>query len=318
MHRAKKTKINTTRELTVDELVAILRYSQLPTLVVEDPGDVCLYSWWVERHLFGNYKVDVLASGGKANLLRIYERNGEFAHVPVVFVANRGMWLFTRIPKHYKNIIWTQGYSVDNDLYSGACQTSVVANKEKIGHRVRSNLSSMGGLENLLEPNSAYWKVLESIIRWFAFEVEKFRNRVEKSIEMNKKGSPVVVRKEEWQVQEHVLNTAKDKVFRSEIFPKVNSGLNKIIPEGETELDTDFCRHRGFQYPKSETIEEIRQAYRFKLPGKFLFEMLERFSGIPLPGLYNVALVNYESAPSSQRLIMEITRKLEEQRFVFS
>ena len=306
-------------EFTVDELVALLRYSQLPTVVVEDPSDVCIYSWWVERHLFGNYKVDVLAAGGKANLLRIYERKSEFAHVPVVFVANRGMWLFTKIPKHYKDIIWTQGYSVDNDLYSGACQRSI-ADQEKIEYSVESNLSSMGGLENLLDPDSAYWRVLESIIRWFAFEVEEFRSskkqlQVQETIRIDQKGHQVVLRRNKWKVQKHVLNAAEDEEFRLEIFPEVNSSLNEIVPKGETELDTDFRKRRGFRYPKSQTIEEIRQAYRFKLPGKFLFEMLDRFSNVTFPGLYNVALVNYEFAPGSQRLILDIARKLDKQRF---
>ena len=102
----------------VAELVALLSISQLPTVVVEESSDVRLWNRWIGHRLFGTYNVDVLAAGGLANLLRVYERRHEITHVPVVFVANRGMWLFTRISERYDDIIWTKGYSVENDVYS--------------------------------------------------------------------------------------------------------------------------------------------------------------------------------------------------------
>ena len=232
----------------VGELVALLSISQLPTIVVEELSDARIYSRSVEQRLFGTYNVDVLAVGGRINLLSLYERRDEFAHLPVAFVVNKGMWLFLgELPKAYSDIICTQGYSIENDVYA------------------------ISGVENLLDPTRA-WEhrlVQEAIIRWFAFEVE------------------------EW---------------LAGMLPEVNKRLDDLVPEGNTKLDKAFLNHGGFRWPGTQITEKISDKYRFNLPGKLLFEMLARFSSIPLHGLYSVALADYESAP--RKLIQEIREKL--------
>ena len=137
----------------VDELVVTLRDSQLPSLLVENHSDVRIYSRWVSMRLFGSYSVDVRAVGGREKLLQIYERSNEFSHVPVAFVANRGMWLFTRIPREYQDIIWTKGYSLANDLY----------------------LDAQSVLERLLDSHEVveHQQVLYSVCKWYAFVVEE-------------------------------------------------------------------------------------------------------------------------------------------------
>ena len=135
---------------TIDELVETLRRSQLPTVIVEGKDDMLIYRWVEER--VGTQNANVLSAGGRDNLLSVYKRRNEYAHLPVAFVADRDMWLFSGIPSNYHDIIWTKGYSIENDLYSGA------------------------KLENLLSAEEAevHQQVLYSIIEWFAFEVEEF------------------------------------------------------------------------------------------------------------------------------------------------
>ena len=58
--------------------------------------------------------------GGRETLLAVYKRRNEFAHLPVAFVADRDLWLFSGIPPDYPDIIWTEGYSIENDLYADA------------------------------------------------------------------------------------------------------------------------------------------------------------------------------------------------------
>ena len=241
----------------VGALVALFRISQLPTLVVEDASDVHIYSRWVEQHLFGTYKVDVLAAGGRENLLNLYERRNEFADLPVVFIVNRGMWLFSGIPKFYDHadIIFTQGYSIENDIYS------------------------RGGVEYLLDSaiSKEYWVVRESIIRWFAIEVEE---------------------------------------FSAGVLSEFNINLDELVPKDQNELKITCLRTSPFHYPRARTIENIRRWYRFKLPGILLFQMLARFSDTSLEGLYNTALVNYESTAGPQSLISKIKERLDQQRSV--
>lgn len=134
----------------VDELVATLRNSQKPNIVVEGKNDTIIYRRLVER--IGIFKVDFHASGSRTKLLQVYDRRSEFSDVPVAFIADRDMWLFSGVRAGYDDIIWTRGYSIENDLYVSA------------------------ELENFLEIHQieAHGKTLDAVCAWFAFEVEEF------------------------------------------------------------------------------------------------------------------------------------------------
>ena len=135
--------------LTENVLVATLRRSRLPTVLVEGKDDHQIYQW-AERRV-GIQSANVLPVGGRETLLAVYKRRNEFAHLPVAFVADRDLWLFSGIPPGYPDIIWTEGYSIENDLYADA------------------------NLENLLDAGEAaeHQQVLDSIVEWFVFEVEE-------------------------------------------------------------------------------------------------------------------------------------------------
>ena len=140
------------RHLTVDELVSTLRRSKLPTVVVEGRNDMQILRWMED--LLKTHEIDILGVGGRPNLLAIYDRKSEFEHLPIAFIADRDKELFTQLPEGYEDIIWTQGYSIENDLYAGAEPS----------------------LENLMDPQEAaeHRQLLNTVIKWFAFEVEEF------------------------------------------------------------------------------------------------------------------------------------------------
>ena len=135
---------------TADELVAALRRSDLPTVLVEGQEDMRIYRWVEER--LGARTANVLPADGREKLLSVYARRQEFPDLPVAFVADRDMWLFSGIPSDYDGMIWTEGYSIENDLYAGA------------------------ELENLLDPDERtdHQQLLDAIVEWFAFEVEEY------------------------------------------------------------------------------------------------------------------------------------------------
>ena len=137
---------------TVDELVSILRRSKLPTVVVEGRDDMRVFRWMED--LINAHEVDVLGVGGRPNLFAIYDRRSEFAHLSVAFIADRDKELFTQLPAGYEDVIWTKGYSIENDLYAGAEPS----------------------LESLMDPHEAdeHRQLLNTIVKWFAFEVEEF------------------------------------------------------------------------------------------------------------------------------------------------
>ena len=244
------------QDLTVDELVATLRRSQLPTVIVEGKDDMRIYRWVEER--VSNQKADVQSAGGKENLLSVYERRDEYAHLPVAFVADRDMWLFSGISPIYHDIIWTRGYSIENDLYAGA------------------------DLENLLNADEVeeHQQVLDSIIEWFAFEVE-----------------------------EHL----KGREARGA------TSCNRVVLPGETKIDKGFRNSHGFRPPNQKLHQQIKAAYQLQLRGKLLFEILVRFLSASdrdvkhsTFGLYEIAFKMTPSHPLMDRLIREIERTITE------
>ena len=139
---------------TLENLVIALRLSNKPNIVVEGKDDEIIYGRLVER--LGRFDVGFFSAGSKNTLLHLYEElsqyenAGDFRHTPVAFIADRDMWLFRGIPACYDNIIWTEGYSIENDLYSHAKLS------ERVGNKVEYN------------------QILDAISMWFAYKVEEY------------------------------------------------------------------------------------------------------------------------------------------------
>ena len=136
---------------TVDELVETIKRSSLPTILVEGTDDVMIYRWMQGQ--LGFAQGDFLFCGGRNALLELFQRRLEFAGKKVVFVADRDMWLYSAVPAEYAGVIFTEGYSIENDVYSHS------------------------DIERLLEVNEAaeHRLLVEAIGQWFAFEVEEYR-----------------------------------------------------------------------------------------------------------------------------------------------
>jgi hypothetical protein len=140
--------------ITVDELVATLKRSNLPTILVEGADDVMIYRQ-IERQ-FGARKVNILPCGGRNTLLKVFERSSEFPHLKVHFMADKDMWVFESVPEKYATISFTNGYSIENDLYADGFKR----------------------LDELLDADELVHKaaLLENVAEWFASEVEKYLN----------------------------------------------------------------------------------------------------------------------------------------------
>ena len=140
----------TPNPMTVEQLVGVLRRSRKPSIVVEGDDDVIIYRELAKR--IGILEVALRSSGGREKLLQVYDRRSEFTQIPVAFIADQDMWLFSGIEPSYEDVIWTNGYSIENDLYSDA------------------------DLERLLDESDTaeHQQILDSISTWFAFAVEEY------------------------------------------------------------------------------------------------------------------------------------------------
>ena len=156
----------------------ILRSGTKRMVIVEGPTDQRIYQW--VRIRFSTRRARVLYAGSISVLLRIYDQKTELfddRDVAVAFMADRDLerlfrrsaWsgressplsdseverLFCKCPQP-EDIIWTEGYCIENDLYDGY---------------VKDNF------QDLLETAEVdqFKNIREAVVEWFAFEVEEF------------------------------------------------------------------------------------------------------------------------------------------------
>lgn len=121
-------------DYSVDEIVALLKKTSLPTIVVEGSDDVIVFRHLEDR--LANLGVDVLPATGRSKLLQVFERRDEFkASTKVVFIADRDTWVHTGIPSKYLDdiLILTDGYSIENDVYrDGDLESLLIASEREV------------------------------------------------------------------------------------------------------------------------------------------------------------------------------------------
>ena len=137
-------------------LSQILHSGQKRVIIVEGKTDKLIYGWMRDR--FSTGRARVWYAGSITQLLAIHqEKTTLFDNrgVAVAFMADRDLGrLFNENP-HPGDIVWTEGYCIENDLYEGFAKD----------------------LEDLLEDPEVtdFEDMRDSIVEWFAFEVEEFK-----------------------------------------------------------------------------------------------------------------------------------------------
>jgi hypothetical protein len=146
---------------TVEEIVGSLKRSFIPTILIEGSDDVFVYRYLKSR--LNSTLVTLQTCGGRPNLFSIHDRRGEFSEKNIIFVADRDAYRFCDIPDERKDIIFTSGYCIENDIYHGS------------------------NIENILdEEDRSDHELLRKIIgKWFAFEVDKYKKEISESSSTN-------------------------------------------------------------------------------------------------------------------------------------
>lgn len=139
---------------TPDEIIETLRNSYLPTVLVEGKDDFITYRKLQEK--IGALEVNFLPCGGRSAVLKIFERREEFAGKKVIFIADKDLWVFIGIPNKYKEVFFTLGYSIENDLY----------------HDGRERLEELLDQKEREKRN----EIVANVCDWFAFEVELWKS----------------------------------------------------------------------------------------------------------------------------------------------
>jgi hypothetical protein len=86
--------------MSVDEIISTLKHSSVASIVVEGNDDVIVLRA-IEEDLH-SYGVSLIVAGGRNSVLEIFKRRSELpAGLPVVFVADRDLWILSDVPPEF-------------------------------------------------------------------------------------------------------------------------------------------------------------------------------------------------------------------------
>ncbi|MBQ3688361.1 MAG: hypothetical protein II937_00675 [Bacteroidales bacterium] len=107
------------KQLTKEELIATLQHSKLPTILVEGKTDCKIYRW-IEEDINDSLEIDIdiLPCSCRSVLLEVFLSCSRVKDL--LFIADKDTYAYTRnIPAMYSGVIFTTGYSIENDLIQG-------------------------------------------------------------------------------------------------------------------------------------------------------------------------------------------------------
>src|SRR5262245_59019942 len=140
-----------TPKMTEKEILDYLGRSNLPTLLVEGSDDAAIYRW-LENQI-GVFSGNVLICSGRDVLISIFRRRDTFKHGKIAWLADLDMWRYSAPPTDLSGIIFTTGYSIENDLYAGSEIEALLEDAERSHHS----------------------QLLTLLCRWFAFEILEYQ-----------------------------------------------------------------------------------------------------------------------------------------------
>jgi len=118
------------KDLTVEEIVAALRHSSIPSIIVEGPDDVMIYRWILSDAGISDDRL--FPCTGRNNLLQVFNRRNEFPKTPTLFIADKDVFVYSAVPVEYSDILFTEGYSIENDLYYGKAIEQLLRKDETV------------------------------------------------------------------------------------------------------------------------------------------------------------------------------------------
>lgn len=135
--------------MTEEEIVGFLKHSSLPCVLVEGKDDMSFYSWYSGNHMPPG--AFFFPCGGRDILFSVFHRRHEYRSNKVAFLADRDMSLFSGIPAEFNEIVFTHGYSIENDVL---CCTAI---------------------NRLMTANERmqFDSILKELAKWFSFEVNE-------------------------------------------------------------------------------------------------------------------------------------------------
>lgn len=107
-------------ELTVNELISVIKKSNLFNVVVEGKDDIVAFRVLERKmHKEGKSQVSLISTGGRDKLLQVFKGIEEDPAISrCIFICDKDTWVFSGVPEAYPDeiVVKTDGYSIENDL----------------------------------------------------------------------------------------------------------------------------------------------------------------------------------------------------------
>lgn len=118
-------------EISVDEAVSVITRSSLPTVITEGDDDYVVY-----RKIEDNASdlgISLFPVGGKSKAITVWQSIPDDRRESVMLLLDRDCWIFTGVPREFSipQIILTEGYSVENDLYRDGDWEALLSGSER-------------------------------------------------------------------------------------------------------------------------------------------------------------------------------------------
>lgn len=120
-----------TSDLTVEELIAYLKRSDLPAILVEGRDDMTIYRWIEDSS--ASFLGAIVPCGGRSQVIDIAKRQGELGRKRVAFLVDSDSDAAWGVQSLIPNTIWTAGYSIENDLIATGAITKLMTQQERDG-----------------------------------------------------------------------------------------------------------------------------------------------------------------------------------------
>ena len=103
--------------LSIEEAIATITRSSLPTVITEGRNDYTAYRKIEER--LADIGVSLLPMTGRESVLSVWQGLPSACNDRVFFIVDKDCWVYTNIPNQYQcsRIATTNGYSIENDLF---------------------------------------------------------------------------------------------------------------------------------------------------------------------------------------------------------
>ena len=114
-------------EMYEDEIINTIKHSKTINIIVEGKDDCFIYRK-IEEVISD---IDLIICSGRNTLVKLFNRRDEFANAKYIFFADQDTYLFKGIPVNYSEIIWTNGYSIENDILNNSDILNIAISQDK-------------------------------------------------------------------------------------------------------------------------------------------------------------------------------------------